>query len=455
MSWRANTIGVVAATMFAVGSMAQAAGADELKRRGMFGIQLSPVNEEIKENNKLPDTKGIFITGVVPNSAAQEAGVMANDCVSKIGGDTVTDFQHGLSLLRRYRAGDTVPLTVLRQGEEKTIPVTLRPRPKEEWTDFEVVYDSAGEPGKRVRTLLTKPKDEGKRPVVVLLPEPIPNSIEFMGQMNHPIKGLIERLTKAGYVTLRVERVGVGDSEGDDLSLYTVDADVAGFKAAIAKTKSLDFVDGDNIFVLAHGAGAALTPMVVRGSPVKGVITYAAIVRPLQDVVPEMLQRRWKIELVPEDEAKANMDRVKKFLDLFLVQGKLPADILKEHPDMKGPLERMETNDTFTFGMHYKQAKELAAVKSLPAWSEVTVPVLAVWGKSDYVADKKDSEMIVDAVKKSKSGKAAFQELAETDHMFAKAADAEESVLAGVGSLNPAVVELIDKWVKEQRAAGK
>ena len=32
--------------------------ADELKRRGMLGVQLAPVNEEVKERLKLTEAKG-------------------------------------------------------------------------------------------------------------------------------------------------------------------------------------------------------------------------------------------------------------------------------------------------------------------------------------------------------------------------------------------------------------
>lgn len=450
MTLNARILLIVAFVGSVGAATARTAPVDELKRRGMFGIQLAPVSEEVKSNLGLTDDRGIYITGVVPNSAAQDAGVKGGDLVRKIGTEEVQGFQHGLSLLRKYRAGDTVALTVLREGQEQSLSVTLRPRPKEEWADIDVIYDAAGEPGKRVRILATRPRAEGKAPAVVFLPEPIPNTIEFMGPMQHPMKSMIEKLTKAGFVTLRAERPAVGDSEGDDLSQYTVEGDVASFRAAIAKLKGYDFVDADRVFVLAHGPGASLAPLVARGTEVKGIVTFGAVVRPLQEVLPEVLRRRWKIELVPEDEAKANMEKVVSFLNMMLVEGKKPGEIFEKHPDWKGSLQRMGTDDTFAFGMHYRHAQELAKLKPLPAWSEVTVPVLAVWGKSDYVAEKKDSELLVEAVKKSSAGKAELMEMAETDHMFSRAADQEESVLAGAGSLNPAVVEVLAKWMKEQ-----
>ncbi len=440
---------LLAAAAFLASRAQSAAMADDLKRRGMIGVQLAPLNDEMVKHLNLSDNKGIVISGVMPNTAAEEAGLKGNDILRKIDQAAVESFQQGLTLLRRYRAGDTVPLTVIREGSEQTLKVTLRPRPLETWTDIDVVYDSAGEPGKRVRTILTKPKSGGKRPAVVLLPEPIPNSVEFAGQMQNPVRALIESMTKAGFVTMRVERLSVGDSEGSDLADYTIEGDAASFRSAIAKLKSFEFVDGEKIFLLTHGPGAALAPLVARGSPIRGIVTYAAVVRPVVEVIPEMLQRRWKIDLVPDAEVQSDMEKVKKFIDLCLIKGKKPADIFSEYPDFKPILEKLDSDDTFVFGMHYKQAQQLAGLNSLPQWAEVKTPVLAVWGKSDFVADKKDSEMIVAAVKKN----ATFLEMAEIDHMFGKAADQEESALAGVGTYHQGFTDVLKKWLGEQGAS--
>ena len=72
-----------------------------------------------------------------------------------------------MKCMRKFGAGDTVKFTVVRVGQETTADVTLNPRPLETSPDYDVVYESAGEPGKRVRLMVTKPKNPGKYPAVM------------------------------------------------------------------------------------------------------------------------------------------------------------------------------------------------------------------------------------------------------------------------------------------------
>ena len=105
-------------------------------RRPWIGIQGAPVSRQMRETEGLP--RGIYVTGVFSDSPAREAGVKAFTRFGSSGtGDVITavdDVQVGsvddmVGYLNTKIPGDAVTLTLVREGEERTVEVTLDPWP--------------------------------------------------------------------------------------------------------------------------------------------------------------------------------------------------------------------------------------------------------------------------------------------------------------------------------------
>jgi S1-C subfamily serine protease len=117
-----------------------------------MGISFFPMalNEQLQgqfqEMDFAAPDHGILITGVEPNSPADEAGLQGGDRVVQtrygelpLGGDVITaidgERMHRARDLIAYletetRVGDTVQVSIIRDGEEMTVPVTLGARPE-------------------------------------------------------------------------------------------------------------------------------------------------------------------------------------------------------------------------------------------------------------------------------------------------------------------------------------
>ncbi len=78
----------------------------------------------------LPQDWGVYITTVMPDSPADEAGLREEDIITALDGKEVRDFGQLISYLFRFKSpGDTIQVTVLRRGVERDLSLTLGKRP--------------------------------------------------------------------------------------------------------------------------------------------------------------------------------------------------------------------------------------------------------------------------------------------------------------------------------------
>ncbi len=68
---------------------------------------------------------GVLINEVAANSAYEEAGGQVNDVIVALNGEGVRTLDTLLARLRRLRAGDTIPVRILRGDAEMTLNVTM------------------------------------------------------------------------------------------------------------------------------------------------------------------------------------------------------------------------------------------------------------------------------------------------------------------------------------------
>jgi serine protease Do len=99
--------------------------------RAFLGVNYVTVTADVAKHYKLPVKEGAYVYGsssqasVVSGSPADKAGVKDKDVITKVGGIEVGDKGDVSSLIAEYAPGDTIQLTVLRDGKTKTLNVTL------------------------------------------------------------------------------------------------------------------------------------------------------------------------------------------------------------------------------------------------------------------------------------------------------------------------------------------
>lgn len=112
------------------GMLAQLIESGQAKRTylGVYSVEITP---EVAKAYNLPVSVGVYLyspssySAIVSDSPASKAGLKDKDIITKINGIEVGKNGSLANLIGEYKPGDTVQLTVVREGKETAINVTL------------------------------------------------------------------------------------------------------------------------------------------------------------------------------------------------------------------------------------------------------------------------------------------------------------------------------------------
>ena len=97
--------------------------------QGYLGIGPLDVTPDLQQQYGLSRSTGVLIAEVAQGSPAAAAGLQQGDIIIKADGKDVTDSSSLYAIDRDKKPGDTVQLTIDRNGKEQTVTVTLGERP--------------------------------------------------------------------------------------------------------------------------------------------------------------------------------------------------------------------------------------------------------------------------------------------------------------------------------------
>ena len=121
---------------FAIPSDTAISVADQLIETGevksaYLGVGTTDLSPEVADRFGLPVESGALVESVESNTGAEAAGIRLGDIIVGLGDARIESTRDLLGALRDYRPGDTVEVTVVRDGEERTLEATLGERPEE------------------------------------------------------------------------------------------------------------------------------------------------------------------------------------------------------------------------------------------------------------------------------------------------------------------------------------
>lgn len=93
--------------------------------RAFLGVSVSEITKNVIKQFGLPNNDGILITNVVPDGAADKAGIKEGDVILKLGNNEISEVPQLLEKIGLHKPGDKITLTIRRKNKIKEINVTL------------------------------------------------------------------------------------------------------------------------------------------------------------------------------------------------------------------------------------------------------------------------------------------------------------------------------------------
>jgi uncharacterized protein YndB with AHSA1/START domain len=107
-----------------------------LFERPFMGIQIgSTLTAEQAKEKGLPENGGIVVSGTVEGTGARASGLQNGDILVRLDGDPTTDFNALGAVIGRHKAGETVKMEYIRDGERLAGELTFSSRPVPEFSE--------------------------------------------------------------------------------------------------------------------------------------------------------------------------------------------------------------------------------------------------------------------------------------------------------------------------------
>jgi photosystem II stability/assembly factor-like uncharacterized protein/pimeloyl-ACP methyl ester carboxylesterase len=395
-------------------------GFSQLQRKVQFGARVEYVTENGSSGCKVQK---------VARGTSVVLKLQEKDLILKIGNSTFASTDEFIRLFTNYSPGQEVQLTVLRGKKKIVLKANAVARPYETDDNAMVIYDEANYKEGQLRVIINKPFKENKLPAMLFIPGYTCSSIDELTK-DHPYKRIVDAYVDAGYVTLRIEKSGLGDSKNtppcESCDLFD---EIENFEVGLKKLKSLPYVDTNQIIIVGHSMGGIIVPAISARHNIAGVVVYGTTAKSWFEYQIEMYRIQNALAgMNPIEVEKSVIEQYDLNYRYFVKKEKLE-DIAKD-PKADSVLRTFWQYDGNgkIYSRNAEYWRQIQDYPHLENWKNTTAKVLVQFGESDFQAfSKADHQQIVNTVNHFHPGNATLMTFPSTDHFFAKSGTMQEA----------------------------
>jgi pimeloyl-ACP methyl ester carboxylesterase len=365
----------------------------DLLRRADLGARFS-----------FPDGKnaGVKVRRVASGSQLDQAGLKKDDVVISLNREPLVDPDRWSDIVYSLRGGQTIDLLVNRNKEYLNLTLTLDKLAKESFPGVDVSYETVvSGKGQKIRTIITRPSSASdKLPAIFLVGGLSCSSIELYP--GRPIQGwtqvLSDLVTKSGMVLMRVEKPGVGDSNGA-CGESNFEQDMAAFESAFNSLLLKPYVDSTQVIIYGSSMGSAIAPVLANEFSVAGIISDGTFVKSWFEHMLEIERRIQAFQGVDEGEISRKMNE--GFIPLYygmLIEKKSYRQVINEKPWLA---EYNYHGDAHMYGRPVSYYHQIQDMNFAEAWHNLKVPVRIIRGTNDWIMSDADNDLIIEILEKN------------------------------------------------------
>jgi pimeloyl-ACP methyl ester carboxylesterase len=390
------------------------------------------------------------IAQVQPGGRAEAAGLRVDDQVTSINGQPFADPVALASLRASLRGGQPLRLALVRSGQPLTVAYTPAARPVENPPNSTAEYGSlALADGTQLRTLVTRPRHKtGKLPAILLVQWLSCSSVEVPGPPTDGADLLVQHFANhPDLVFMRVEKPGVGDSQGN-CATCDLATELQMHRAALAALKKRPEVDTSRVYLLGISLGAGLSAVLGQGQNIKGYLVTGACTTTWFEHMMELERRRLALSGIADPQINARMGGYATLYQKYYIEQMTPGQVVAQAPALQNLWYDQPAHQYGRPAAFYHQVQ---ALNFEAAWARVNVPVLALYGEYDWVMSLADHEKIVKLVNRNGAGLAELIVIPKANHNLSVFATPQQAFDETDGQLPDQLIGIVENWWKKQR----
>jgi alpha-beta hydrolase superfamily lysophospholipase len=351
---------------------------------------------------------GIKVTVVVADSAAARAGLQVGDIVNAIGTQQIATAADFLARVKALPTGKPIDFSIVRDGAPLKVSVLPNNAPNEKDPAVKTLYQAVSINGNLQRVLLTVPDGvKHGHPAVLVIGGIGCYSIDNATDGEDAYLRLTHDLGRRGIAAMRLEKSGVGDSQGPPCMTVDLLTEMSAYAAALDSLARNPEVDPKRIFLFGHSIGTLIAPRIARGREVAGIVIAEGVGRNWIEYELANLRRQLELDGTAPDKVDAQMSTKEACMHRLLIERTPEADIETDQPACK-------QMNAYPASAGYLQ--QAAALNIAEPWMNLSVPVLAIYGTADFITTQLDHQRIVDIVNAGHPGLAALTRIEGMDH---------------------------------------
>lgn len=392
----------------------------QLQRRIMLGAALEFVSDGRGSGCVVKELRG---------GTSEALKLQVNDLIIKIGESSFSSSEGLTKLLHTYAPNQKIEVTVLRGTKTHILTAKAAPRPLETDDNASVIYDDADYRGGKLRVIINKPLGDKKMPAMLFIPGYTCTSIDGLSN-DHPYKRIIDAYVDAGYVTLRIEKSGLGDNRNTPgCESCDLQDEIENFEVGLKKLKTLTYIDTNKIIIFGHSMGGVIAPAISARYQVAGVIVYGTTAKSWFEYKLELNRIQNKLSgLNPLEVEQSVVEEYEANYRFYIKKESLVA--MAKDPVIDTILRTRWEYDgnNNIYGRNAEYWRQIQSYPHLENWKNTKARVLVQFGESDFQAfSREDHEQIVNVVNHFHPGNATLKTFPLTDHFFARSGTMQEA----------------------------
>lgn len=421
-----------------------AANIKKLERRASWGAKFTSVFDPLSQR-----LIGKKLREITENSSIEHAGLVVGDQIIGVNSQPLDSQESWNDLTDALTENRHYQLTIKRNEKTFTVKVQFPPLPLESYenliTEYEQFYNDYGV---SQRIIITRPLNQpNKLPAVFMLQGLSCSSVEILPNRSSNVARVTKDIiTQSNVVVMRVEKPGLGDSEGNCSStdFYT---ELRGYEQALQLLLAKPYIDNTNVIVYGNSMGSALAPYFANKFNLKGVISDGTFFRSWFEHMLEIERRIKQMQGKNETEISSLMNKV--YIPLYykmLVEKQSYQEIITANPHFSA---HNYHGDNHMYGRPLRYYQQLQDFDFSGEWQNLTAPVRIRWGAHDWIMSEYDNDMILSTLIQKNHQDIQLYKHPRLDHWHTLHSSPAASFLGEKGEWNDEISGVLLRWIKE------